>query len=34
MALSTLTPDDPAGYAERAEVVVRDGYLAGLPKPE
>jgi hypothetical protein len=31
---ATLTPDDPAGYAVRAELVVRDGFLAGLPKPE
>jgi hypothetical protein len=32
--LATLTPDDPAGYAAKAEVFVRDGCLAGLPKPE
>jgi uncharacterized peroxidase-related enzyme len=31
--LATTLPEDPAGYAAAAEVIVNEGYLAGLAEP-
>jgi uncharacterized peroxidase-related enzyme len=31
--LATVAPADPSGYAARAEMIVNEGYLTGLPDP-